>query len=261
MQTNEDLMISPERLSELAILISKTFTSEILATYYIPYSREGNKKALAREKLHLRYNHYRDILLQSGATKNCRGLKHKVIDNSTLVRLGRFEDLFTIDYAPQNCVEKLKFLAEYVNPWNTVEEYWKYTSIKRIQDLINNNQVTSIEYLSTYPALRDIYTGLKLLDIDFKQQYPNKSTRLTSQYNILEKKLLAYCEKKKKFSSGIRLYINSLKEANDKDEDVRNAITFQMLPFLLPNPLLLTLRDKTNWRPSKEDVLNGFFCM
>lgn len=79
---------------ELAVLIVKTFPTELQATYCIPYTRCGKKKFAARGKLQIRYCHFRDILLTSGVTKSCRGSKRKLIDNSQIARLGTTDKIF-----------------------------------------------------------------------------------------------------------------------------------------------------------------------
>ncbi|KAH0549664.1 hypothetical protein KQX54_011962 [Cotesia glomerata] len=79
---NVNTSITPERLHELALLIPGVFVLELCDTYYVPYSREKSKKTSARGKFHTRYNHWRDILIKSGSTPNCRALKRKIIDES-----------------------------------------------------------------------------------------------------------------------------------------------------------------------------------
>lgn len=88
--------ITTKRLVELSSLIVSVFPTEIQTTYYVPYSRFGKKKLLAKGKLQVRYNHYRNILLLSGATKNHKGIKRKAVDESALVCVGTAEDIFQI---------------------------------------------------------------------------------------------------------------------------------------------------------------------
>ncbi|KAG8038391.1 hypothetical protein G9C98_006718, partial [Cotesia typhae] len=203
MRTNHSLMITPERLHELALLI--------------PESRK-KQKILARGKFHTRYNHWKDILIQSGSTPNCRGLKRKIIDESAPVRLGRCLDIFEIDYVPQDYEDQLNYFKTRIDPWDTIENYWEKTSSKRIQDLISDNKITSSDYLKTFVALRNKHDGLKLIDIDFNNQYPNQATRLIDNYKNLEKKLYTYCDKKKKKNAEIKTQLNLFKENIDKSE-------------------------------------------
>lgn len=89
-------IISPERLQELASLVPLIFTLELPTTYYVPYCRDGTKRILARGKFYNRYNHWRDLLIQFGSVKPCRGLKRKIVDQSTPVRLGKYQNIFDI---------------------------------------------------------------------------------------------------------------------------------------------------------------------
>ena len=62
--------IKTERLKFLSLLIKKTFPTESEFTYYVPYANDPvfKKKTLAKGKLRDRYNFYRGLLLESGAT-------------------------------------------------------------------------------------------------------------------------------------------------------------------------------------------------
>lgn len=71
------------------------FPTEVKATYYVPYNRIGKKKLLARGKLNVRYHHFREILLSSGATQNRKGKKRKAVDESVAVRIGIADEIFS----------------------------------------------------------------------------------------------------------------------------------------------------------------------
>lgn len=150
--------------------------------------------------------------------------------------------------------------------------------------MINNNTITSSDYISTYPALRHVHNGLKLIDIDFKNQYPDRVSRLIDGYKTLEHKIFTYCDKKNKKSLEIKTQLQQFKENINESEgyycathmilacysnlynlrityfntDTRSAILFRWLPLLLPSPPVITGKDKSTWRPTKESVVNGF---
>lgn len=82
----------------MALLVPQLFVLELSSTYYVPYRKERNRKTLARGKFYSRYNHWREKLLESGSSINCRGLKRKIIDTSAPVRFGKFQDIFKIGW-------------------------------------------------------------------------------------------------------------------------------------------------------------------
>ena len=89
--------IKTERLKFLSLLIKNAFPTESEFTYYVPYANDPvlKKKTLAKGKLRDRYNFYRGLLLESGATIRDRksGKNEKKKDDSRLLRLGYREDL------------------------------------------------------------------------------------------------------------------------------------------------------------------------
>ncbi|XP_074111648.1 uncharacterized protein LOC141535594 [Cotesia typhae] len=257
MQTNYDHIISPERMKELSSLIVKLFPTEIIATYYVPYSRVGKKKILARGKLQVRYTHYRDYLLLSGASRNLRGIKRKAVDESTPVRIGTTAEIFKIDTAAGDCEKKLEWLKEHIDPWTTVEEFWRSTSAARIQNLISNQALSSSEYINSVPALTHIKNGLKLIGIDFDVVYPHKTSNLENTYDNLERQILLYCSKKKRAHKDIKILVSLLNKYKDKDHDTRSAIIFKLIPLLLPNPPVIVSQNGS-WHPKKEEVQNYF---
>lgn len=69
-----------------------------------------------------------------------------------------------VDAAAVDCTEKLEWLKTHVDPWLTVEQFWKETSLYRIQQLMGDKTLTSVNYLLSVPALRHIHHGLKLVN-------------------------------------------------------------------------------------------------
>ncbi|XP_074107203.1 uncharacterized protein LOC141532648 [Cotesia typhae] len=215
------------------------------------------KKLLARGKLNVRYHHFREILLSSGATQNRKGKKRKAVDESVAVRIGIADEIFPFDGAAESCEDQLAWLKENLDPWATVDKFWRETSAARFQNLVLNKNFSSTDYINSIPALTHVKHGLKLIDIDFGEIYPHKIANLINNYDNLEKHLLQYCSKKQRVSKDVKILVSQWNECKDKDKDIRSAITFRLLVLLLPNPSTIT-SPNGSWYPRKDEVQHYF---
>lgn len=74
---------------------------------------------------------------------------------------------FSIDVAAESCEDQLAWLKENLDPWATVDKFWRETSAARFQNLVLNKNFSSTDYINSIPALTHVKHGLKLVCLHF----------------------------------------------------------------------------------------------
>ncbi|KAF7995283.1 hypothetical protein HCN44_004755 [Aphidius gifuensis] len=163
MRTNSEMLVTPERLLILAEKISLLFPTEEPECWYIPYKLNPKTKikTTAKGPLQIRYEHWRGFLLNCQVVQSAKGKRKEKGSCSAPVRLA-FYDNFESNYSSED-LEKLNFLKNNIDPWSTIRQLWQETSKLRIKSLLDNQDLKSFEYISTYPILTHPNKGLQLV--------------------------------------------------------------------------------------------------
>ncbi|XP_055372226.1 uncharacterized protein LOC129606133 [Condylostylus longicornis] len=95
--------------------------------------------------------------------------------------------------------EKIAFLKQNYEPWESVKKYWSETHLYRMQDILSNKDkdFTISKYFETYPILKS-QKGYILLCKDFEILHENNqcSNKLFAKWDEVNKNIINYSKTK-----------------------------------------------------------------
>ncbi|XP_044003521.1 uncharacterized protein LOC122849059 [Aphidius gifuensis] len=255
MRTNSEMLVTPERLLILAEKISLLFPTEEPECWYIPYKLNPKTKikTTAKGPLQIRYEHWRGFLLNCQVVQSAKGKRKEKGSCSAPVRLA-FYDNFESNYSSED-LEKLNFLKNNIDPWSTIRQLWQETSKLRIKSLLDNQDLKSFEYISTYPILTHPNKGLQLIKLDYHTIYADEdNTKIASEFFGFEKEIVLYIKTKKKIEKFVQDLLKIIDDANTP-AGVRSTLVFWLLPLFIKTSVT---GETKNFRANKSIAQNNF---
>ena len=153
LQKNPDTKITTSRLFQLAYDITQVFKKESSSVYFTPFvSFSPGQKTAAKGKLLDCYRQRRRWFAKTGLI-NTRKRSRSSSRSSTPSRIG--EAVTQFDDPSEDSAEieeKLLWLQNSVDPWQTVEAYWTSTAKERFKKL-SDEKYTIAQYFNEYKAL------------------------------------------------------------------------------------------------------------
>lgn len=164
---NEELKDDPEkkitsaRFYQIAYEICQIFKQESSSVYFIPYaSYSPLQKISAKGKLLDQYRQRRRDYIKSGIIKvkekRCCSSSSNYSNepNSPRPSTSAQEAVTQLEDCNEGDIEeKILWLENNCNPWQTVELYWQLTTKNRL-NLLASNKISIAEYFSKYKALK-----------------------------------------------------------------------------------------------------------
>uniref|UniRef100_A0A2S2RA27 SAM domain-containing protein n=1 Tax=Sipha flava TaxID=143950 RepID=A0A2S2RA27_9HEMI len=252
--------VSSSRLHELAFQIITIFPREHSATYFIPYISYGPglKRSAKGKLLDCLYNRKRDYrksgLINSSRRSSTSSSSSGYTSPITVRLLNEKEENNAITVE-----ENLKWLRNSSDPWDLVEKYWIATTNTRLKKLMSKDGPTISEYMGEYPCLKKPIGYLLILK-DFDVTYPESSDKLFQNLPLLKNRIFDLAKEKIKKSKELttnELLKEYIQLGTEENEEASIA-AFLCLPFLIGVSISKGKRTKTQWRPSKVEMRDGF---
>lgn len=140
--------ITSSRFYQLSYEITKNFKQESSSVYFISFaSFSPVQKTSAKGKLLDQYRQRRRDFIKSGVIKNVgRRCSSSSSNEPSSPRPGTSaqEAISNLENSTSSDIaEKLLWLQNNCDPWQTVESYWELTTKERLDDLASNNMSIS----------------------------------------------------------------------------------------------------------------------
>ncbi|XP_073822426.1 uncharacterized protein isoform X2 [Musca autumnalis] len=212
LRENPNRRIYKEEFEKLSQSIIDVFPSEVIETYYVPYT----KGHLAKGKLFDAYNNKRTKLSSQGLINRRTNLKKNLNQDP----LPPIQDTGVTP-------EELELLQTVGLDLDKTKDLWIKSHSCRQAELQNNN-LSTLDYIKKYNInLNENF--YELLHIDFKLLYP--SSKEFYEWKIYYEKLIQKAEQLKEST-----VLNILANINRaEDEDSKLVLSLMLIPYVLPH--------------------------
>ncbi|XP_047986882.1 uncharacterized protein LOC125233141 isoform X2 [Leguminivora glycinivorella] len=160
------------------------------------------------------------------------------------------------DHLESDINEKLLWLKNCCDPWETVEDYWTITAKTRLTRL-QSNEYTIQQYFSEFKPLNQP-GGIFLLLKDYAHLYPGNNQTLSGNWLLMRPKLIKLA--KNRSDAFLKDMLADID--HEQREEVMDLAALMAIPFLMTTSNVGKSKNKTKpkrlWRPSKQEVLEGF---
>lgn len=159
LKNDAEKKITSSRFYQLAYEITKIFKQESSSVYFIPFaSFSPLQKTSAKGKLLDQYRQRRRDFIKTGIIKNVErrcssNSSNSNEQNSPRPSTSAQEAISHLEGSKSDDIsEKLLWLQNNCDPWQTVESYWELTTKERLNDLASKNMTIS-NYFTKYKAV------------------------------------------------------------------------------------------------------------
>eukprot|EP00102_Acyrthosiphon_pisum_P019767 XP_016656977.1 PREDICTED: uncharacterized protein LOC100568979 [Acyrthosiphon pisum] len=252
--------VPTSRLQELAFQITTIFPKEHSATYFIPYILYGPglKRSAKGKLLDCLYNRTREYR-KSGLinSSRCSSTLSSSSGRSSPITVRLLNDREENDAITVE--ENLKWLRNSSDPWDLVERHWSATTNTRLKKLMSKDGQTISEYMSEYPSLKKPTGYLPILK-DFDVTHPESSDKLFQNLPLFKNRIFKLAEEKIKKSKELTTndLLKEYIQLGTEENEGSFIAAFLCLPFLIGVSITKGKRTKTQWKPSKVEMRDGF---
>ncbi|KAL7286868.1 hypothetical protein TKK_0019002 [Trichogramma kaykai] len=229
-------VISPDRFEELAESAHQLFPTIPKDCFYSKRSSDCNPSGSLHSSYESIKAKHNALIVTPRPSK-----KRKATSDVTKEFTEEFKNL-------QNEVNEID--SAYINQWGTE------TAAKKRLEFYQNNKISTI--IATLPNITQP-KGYLLIQADYSKFFDKSSeSKLYEKWPSLSEKILKQAKKKASRCADCKSYLDDNKDCITSEQ--KSNLAFFLLPLLFKKTLKTSVRSsaKTNWYPTKLEVLNSF---